>query len=74
MELLQHMLVTLVAFGAATVVVRRVFSTFAPAAERPRCGACGPSSPGGRPCAAPPPLIQLSGPSGDEALRPSADH
>ena len=71
MELLQHMLVTFVALGAATVVVRRVFTTFAPATERPRCGACSPASSGATPCAAPQPLIRLSRPPAHEAMRPS---
>lgn len=70
MELLQHVLVTVVAIGAATFIGRRVFTTLAPAKGAPGCGSC---QPGGRrrprDGAAAAPLIQISA-SGGTASRP----
>lgn len=40
MELIQHVLVTVVAFGAATFIGRRVFTTLAPVKGSPRCASC----------------------------------
>ena len=39
-ELLQHIIVTIVAFGAAGVVVRRVFSVVQPVGGNPKCASC----------------------------------
>jgi hypothetical protein len=43
-ELLQHIVVTVVAFGAAFVVVQRVFSVVQPVGGNPKCASC-PSNP-----------------------------
>lgn len=39
-ELLQHVIVTIVALGAAGVIVRRVFGVVQPAGGNPQCASC----------------------------------
>ncbi|RPI57296.1 MAG: hypothetical protein EHM55_02400 [Acidobacteria bacterium] len=46
--LVQHVLVTLAAIAAASIVVRRVFTTVRPGAEAaPRCASCPVAQPAG---------------------------
>ena len=48
-EMLQHALVTVVAFGAVAVIIRRVAGTFAPSrGAAPKCANC-PSAKAGTP-------------------------
>jgi hypothetical protein len=39
-ELLQHIVVTIVALGAVVVVCRRVFSVVQPLGSNPKCASC----------------------------------
>jgi hypothetical protein len=39
-EMLQHVLVTIVAAGAVAVIVRRVAGTFGPSTSSPKCANC----------------------------------
>lgn len=48
-ELLQDMFVTVVAAGAAFVLVRNVFTMFRPARNGSACNACGPACAGTQP-------------------------
>lgn len=52
-EMLQHVLVTIVAAGAVAVIVRRVAGTFGPSNTAPKCANC-PSAEAHGMTAAPP--------------------
>ena len=62
----QDVLVTLIATGAASVLLRRVFACVAPAKDESPCGSCSPScaaKPAGAPPAAPSDVLHVVRPS-----------